>query len=114
MCVYSFVADRFYDKWTQPPYTIPSVPYEPKGPLLPLVPPYIPMPELPPEKFRPHRPLTQEEIDLLREWLEQARAYDKRTGQPDCENDDKIERLKKIILELKPDADLSFLDEEKK
>lgn len=131
MCVYSFVADHFYDKWTRPPYVIPAKPYEqppipwqpppPFGP--PVIVPYVPMPGLPATTSPVTPPtstkvkgrlLTPEEIDELRVILEKAREYDERTGQPDCETEDKIEKLKKLILELAPEADISFLDQEKK
>lgn len=111
MCVYSFAADFYYDKWNNPPYKYPD-------PVPPAITPYVPLPGWPPSVApvtKPAiRPLTPEAVDDLRELLRRASEYDKKNNQPECETQDKIERLKKLILELAPETDLSFLDEEKK
>lgn len=46
---------------------------------------------------------TEEEFDALKREIEEmkkllmkAKEYDERTGQPDCEMDDKVELLRKI------------------
>ncbi len=59
----------------------------------------------------PHQPLTKitvtspsqeefdelkKEVELMKKMLEAAKIYDKDTGQPDCEMEEKIDFLKKV------------------
>lgn len=82
MCVYSMVADHFYDRWRHP-WVEPSVP----------VSPFVPTPPAP---AKPACPFTQEEIDRLRDLLKKAKDIDEATGQPDCENDAKKKALQDL------------------
>jgi len=84
MCVVSMVYDHFYDKWRQPPYTIPILPFVP----------YIPA-------------ISTSEIEEFRKLLERAREYDKRNNEPDCELEEKRKRLKDLAKEL--GVDISFV-----
>lgn len=85
------IADHFIDKWSQPPYQ-PSQPF--------VWPSTIPIPPV-------TNPLTQAEIDELRKLLERAREYDKKNNEPNCELDEKKERLKKLAKDL--GYDIAFL-----
>lgn len=89
MCVYSFVADHFYDKWRQPPYQ-PAPPPEPL--------PYYPSLPLPAQPVR--RTPTKEEIDEFYDLLRKAREYDKRNNEPDCELQEKKDKLLALAEEL--------------
>ena len=84
------VMDHYWDNWkdrTPAPYlVVPSQPFQP----------YIP-----PNPIQPVTPpITPEEIAEFRKLLERAREYDKRNNEPDCELDEKKQRLKKLAEEL--------------
>lgn len=78
MCVVSMIVDHYTNKWTEKWHEQQST-LEP----IPLV-----------------SPITQEEVDEFRRLLQRAREYDKRTGQPDCELDEKRHVLKKLAEQL--------------
>lgn len=82
MCAVSKVFDDHFDRWNKPPYSLPLQPMQPYNPL--------PMP------LRP----TQQEIDEFYKLLERAREYDKKHNEPDCESEEKKQRLKKLADEL--------------
>jgi hypothetical protein len=89
LCVYSLIADHFGDKWNQwvpPVETSPPPPYPPWL-LAPVPPSTTPT-------------LTEEEVAELRKLLERAREYDRRNSEPECETEEKRERLRKLALEL--------------
>lgn len=88
MCVYSMIADHFIDKW-QPRY-------EPPAQFMPLVFP-------PPVEINQ---LTDEEVAELRKLLERAKEYDRRTGQPECELEEKKETLRKLARQLGVEIEL--------
>ncbi len=81
MCVVSMIYDHFHDKWqprpTPPWFIPPTVPTQPSVPAI-----------------------TPDEIEEFRRLLERAREYDRRTGQPDCELEEKRQKLKKLADEL--------------
>lgn len=85
MCVVSMIYDHYYDKWWEklhpPPPTVVPIP-------LP-----IPAPVAIP-------PITPEEIAEFRKLLERAREYDRKNNEPDCELEEKREKLKKLAQEL--------------
>lgn len=89
MCVVSMVMDHYADKW------VPSVPIP-----NPWMPHNLPVP-LPPAP----KPITQDEVDEFRRLLERAREYDKRNNEPDCELEEKKDKVRKIaeLLGLKVD-----------
>ena len=85
MCVVSMVMDHYWDKWR---YIKPTPwEYPPSTP---------PVPDWPP----PPPPITPEEIEEFRKLLERAREYDKRNNEPDCELQEKKDRLLKLADEL--------------
>ena len=81
MCVVSMVVDHFYDKWKD---------RRPE--------PYNPYPSIPP--WPGPASISPEEIQEFRELLKRAREYDKRNNEPDCEMDEKKQRLQKLADEL--------------
>ena len=87
MCVVSMIFDHYHDKWKK---------YMPYTPSLPL--PYV---------FEPYTssPITYEEIAEFRKLLERAREYDKKNNQPDCELEEKRNKLKKLAEELGVEID---------
>lgn len=75
MCVVSMVMDHYWDKWRENPGSItvtPQIVYPP----------------------------TQEEVDEFRALLKRAREYDKKHNQPDCELEEKKQKLMKLADEL--------------
>jgi hypothetical protein len=80
MCVMSMIFDHYHDKWGQPPYT----------------------PWTAPTPYQPFResPVSDEEIKEFRKLLERAREYDRKNNQPDCELEEKRQKLKKLSEEL--------------
>lgn len=83
MCVVSMVMDYYSDKWyerLQRPLNIP------------------PMPKWPP--YTPEPRLTEEEVKEFRELLRRAREYDKKNNEPDCELEEKKEKVRKLAEEL--------------
>ena len=77
MCVVSMVMEHKWDEWYRRyPITVPLPPWS------------VPAPQ-------PPMP-TREEIEEFRRLLERAREYDKRTGQPDCEMEEKRQKLKEL------------------
>lgn len=70
------------------------------------------------EKWQPHKdyifplpplvsPITWDEIQEFRRLLERAREYDRKHNQPDCELEEKRQRLKNLAAEL--GVDISFV-----
>lgn len=87
MCVYSVITDWKYDEWFKR---------------------YIPQPlprPLPPIVEEPKPLPTQEEIDEFRRLLEKAREYDKKMNQPDCELEEKRQKIRKLAEELGVNVD---------
>jgi hypothetical protein len=93
MCVVSMVMDHYWDKWREyQPWTAPVTPYGP----------YVPDG---PRKHFPASapalsPITPAEIAELRKLLERAREYDRKNNEPNCELEEKRERLKKLAEKL--------------
>jgi hypothetical protein len=85
MCVVSMVMDHYWDKWEP----IRRVPYVVPDEYIPFVGPAT-----------PPLPITPEEIEEFRRLLERAREYDKKNNEPDCELQEKRERLQKLAEEL--------------
>jgi len=92
MCVVSMVIDRTYedlDWWKKGCYPPKRAPYDPW--------PYT-MPQLP--QFPANPEVLRVWIKELEELIRLAKIYDKLTGQPDCEMEDKKKRLKDLADEL--------------
>lgn len=106
-CVYSMIADHFYEKWKR---WVPQQPVIPTGPMNPNLPVIIPMPGWPqtiPVPVQdetavtlPAPQLTPEEIEDLRKLLERAKKYDEETGQKECELEEKKRRLIELAEQL--------------
>lgn len=98
MCVVSMIMDHHYDKWRrwlpESPIVIPPV----------VVPPTV-VPTYPAPAPPAPSPITPEEIEEFRKLLERAREYDRRHNEPDCEQAEKRERLKKLAKELGVEID---------
>ena len=75
MCIVSMIMDHYSDKWRQ--YQIP-------GPSFIIEQPQI----------------TKAELDEFRQLLERAREYDRKHNQPDCELEEKRQRVKDLAKEL--------------
>ena len=86
MCVVSMVIDHATTTW---PRRIPTPwPWNDPTPPQPLISP--------------------DELKEFRELLERAREYDRKNSEPECEQDDKRELLKKLAKQL--GVDVSFVD----
>lgn len=85
MCMVSMIMDHYWDKWQQPQYVpVPVVHHAIfPGSLAPL--PKVPI---------------QEEIDEFHRLLRRAREYDAKHNQPDCELEEKKQKLLKLAEEL--------------
>lgn len=84
MCVYSMIADSWIDRLT--PMVSPSPPLPPPV----FVPVPLPMPT----------PSILDDFKFLEEQLRKAAEYDKKNGEPECENEQKIQKLKELAREL--------------
>lgn len=93
MCVVSMIEDHYGDKWNKPPYK-----QVPPADLTqwPIV---SPQPVI--------NPPTAEEIQEFRELLERAREYDKQHNEPDCNLEEKRQKLLDLAEEL--GIDISFV-----
>lgn len=79
MCVTSMIYDHYRDKWGHPPYIYPPTWIVP-----------APQPS----------PPTPEEINEFHKLLNRARQWDKDHGQPDCELEEKRQKLKGLADQL--------------
>ncbi len=96
MCVYSFVMDHYSQKWGE---IIPQVPVSPVTP--PIFPVYPTIP------VSPQPQITSAELEEFRDLLEKARKYDRERGEPDCELDEKKQKLKDLAKQL--GVEINFL-----
>ncbi len=105
MCVASMIFDHFTAKWDRHPRT----PYRPINPIPywpePLIDPFLPREPVSPDA-QPSPAISQEEKDEFRELLRKAREYDAKHHEPDCEMEQKKEKLRKLAEEL--GIDISF------
>jgi hypothetical protein len=96
MCVVSMVMEHYGDKWDRlvpkplPPVVIPAHPWQPE-------PTPLPVP-----------PVSQEEVEEFRRLLERAREYDRRNNEPDCEMDEKRQKVRELAKQL--GVDVSFIE----
>lgn len=80
------IADHWIDKWNQPPYN-------PVETTIVTIPTVFPEPTV-------VSPLTQDEINELRELLRKAKEYDEKTGQKECELESKKELLRQMAKDM--------------
>lgn len=82
MCVVSMIMDHQFDEWDRK--------YRP----------WLSEPIITPYQ-KPQRAFpTQEEIDEFHRLLDRAREYDRKNNEPDCELEEKREKLRKLAEEL--------------
>ena len=94
MCVVSFIGDAYRDRlW--PPQSAPHYPI-----------PNDPLPDIA-RRLTNNQTVTRAEFDDLnreiqhmKKLLEKGKQYDQATGQPDCENDEKWELLRRIAEQV--------------
>lgn len=86
MCVSSMVMNHYHNKWHRPPY----YPPEPRVPGVPFV-----------------SPITPAEIAEFRSLLRKAREYDAKHHEPDCELDEKQQKILELANAL--GVDVSFV-----
>lgn len=82
MCVVSMVMDHYHDKWTAPQPV-----WWPNTAQTGIVTIVRPAP-------------TPAEVEEFRVLLERAREYDRKHNQPDCELEEKRQKVKKLAEEL--------------
>lgn len=101
MCTYSMVLAGKIDDWDRryvqplPPYVVPQPVLVPQPYPVPVPCPYVP--QMP----------SQQEIDEFRRLLERAREYDKKNKEPDCENEEKRQKIRDLAKQL--GVDVSFV-----
>ena len=84
MCVVSAIGDN----WREQPWKYPSIPREPFNPWE-----YVPKKaEVDPEEFE----ALKKEIEELKKLLKAGKEFDEKTGQPNCELDEKVEFIRKM------------------
>jgi len=88
MCVVSMIGDHFGGEWIKKPWII--------WPMLPDQPYQINISNISREEFE----TLKKEVQLLRDLLIKAIAYDKANGEPHCEKPEKVKLLKDIAKAL--------------
>lgn len=86
MCMVSMIYDHYNDKWKK------FLEPQPQPIMVPVPNPYPPYPVV--------KMPSQEEINEFYELLKRAREYDKKHNQPNCELEEKKEKLRKLAEEL--------------
>ncbi len=89
MCVVSMIIDHYGEKWgkKQPGDYLPTINPWPSG--------------VSPSQIMPVTSIpTKEEIDEFYDLLRKAREYDKKNNEPDCEMEEKKQKLLKLAEEL--------------
>src|SRR5207244_3057631 len=106
MCVYSMIADHYYDKWKplvpNPWYPIPDpnvVPVTPSSPVFPYI--FLVVP-------------SKEEIEEFSNILKKDKKYDEEHNQKDCEAENKKKKILKLAKQLGIEESLKFLKDELK
>lgn len=84
MCMVSAVMTDFTDRW---PNQLPMLPPNP-------IPGWTALPQTP--VSREEFDQLRKEVSELKQVLEAALKFDLNTGQPDCENKEKLDKLRKI------------------
>lgn len=103
MCIVSMVLDDFYKR--NP--TIPNHPWvSPGNPSTPIVP--NPLVITPNPAIENELQKLRQELEALKDLIKAAKIFDEKTGQPDCEVDEKVEALKKIAECLGVDISGAF------
>lgn len=104
MCVVSMIMDHYGDEWDRRPNWYPVSPVWPAEPAdLQKIMDQLNEPKV--------KPITDEEIEEFRRLLARAREYDKRNNEPNCEMEEKKQKLRALAKELGIADKLAFLDE---
>ncbi len=90
MCTVSMIGDFYGDKWRDRSWYVPSFPH---------------IPQTPSQITRDEFDELKREVADMKELLKRAKEYDERTGQPDCEIDEKMDLLRKIAKLVGVDID---------
>lgn len=85
MCAASVILDYFYDKWRNPPYQFREANVF----------------EWPDDYYKQDIMVPpQEEIEEFQKLYSSLKDYDEKSGQPDCELEEKKNKIKKLASEL--------------
>ena len=90
MCVVSMIGDHYRDKWIDRWPTLPNWP-----------PATVTVTAISRQEFDD----LKKEVSEMKELLKRAKEYDERTGQPDCEIDEKMDLLRKVAKLVGVDLD---------
>lgn len=91
MCTVSMIGDFYNDKWRYwPPLTPASQP-----------PVFITQPEITRAEFEQ----LKRDVEDMKELLKRAKKYDEDNGEPDCEIDEKMQKLRAIAKIVGVDLD---------
>lgn len=94
MCIVSMVVDHYNDKWWRE--ISPSTPiFTPGHGTIPGVPPTVTLAEFLALKQKVEE--FKKEFEDMKELLKRAKIYDEVNNQPDCESDEKLAKLEKIV-----------------
>ena len=110
MCVVSIIMDHYGDEWGRRqryPRTSPNWPDSGEADWEKIKEQMNKLVDLNPKP----NPITSEEIQEFRRLLERAREYDKRNNEPNCEMEEKKQKLRDLAKELGIADKLAFLDE---
>ncbi len=91
MCATSFVGDHYRDMWTPKPWFPNAVPNTIPGSVQPLGQPILQQ-----QVTRAEFEELKRQVLEMKDLLKRAKEYDARTGQPDCEMDEKMAILRKV------------------
>ncbi len=97
MCTVSMVGDFYRDKWNDRPWfpSVPAVPFPNSQTVI----------HMPSQIAREEFDELKREVADMKELLKRAKEYDERTGQPDCEMDEKMDLLRKVAKLVGVDID---------
>jgi len=111
MCVVSMIMDHYGDEWGRRPrypYTTPNWPIDNNQAPLDM----DKIKDALDKINKPNvNPITDEEIQEFRRLLDRAREYDRRNNEPNCEIEEKKQKLRDLAKELGIADKLAFLDE---
>jgi hypothetical protein len=111
------ISDHYHEKWNRPNTGYPWVDNQPR-PGITLNPPLYPpsLKEIELEDLKKQLAVNRElmammraDIEEMKILLKRAKEYDERTGQHECESDDKVALLKKVAEALGVEFDERLL-----
>lgn len=99
MCVVSFIGQHYTDKWKD----FDLLKKFPQGPIQ--IQPSTTIVQLPPEVTREEFEALRKEVKEMVELLKKAKIYDEVNNEPDCEVDEKMEKLRAVAKIFDIDLD---------